>query len=69
MPQLIFLIRTISPGVFQAEIPGVPEATVTASSIAGVIAGIEESWQWWCTERRAMLKGGDDPAATFGSHK
>jgi len=55
MPQLIFLIRTISPGVYQAEIPGVPEATVTARSIAEVIIGIEEAWHWWCVEREKRL--------------
>ena len=63
MPQLIFIVRRLGPGgTFIAEIPGIPEATVSATTLAGVILGIQESWEWWINERRNMLKGGDDPA-------
>ena len=55
MSQLIFLIKTVSPGVYRAEIPGIPEATVSATTLAGVIMGIQESWAWWQEEQRKKL--------------
>ena len=60
MSQLIFIVRRLGPGgAFIAEIPGIPEATVSATTLAGVIVGIQESWDWWHDEQRKKLR--DDP--------